>query len=217
MERSIRDQKAFTNRQTRADRPEPQIADNYDVFLSFHGYKLGLLTIGGFYKNIKDLIWEREGITVLNEDLTSGRFPADFRGTIVTQPENNVNDTKVRGLEIEWQTNFTWLPSPFDGIVLNANYSLIRTETRYPISLLRRTGLFSQVRIDTFRTGSMPDQSDDIANVAVGYDKDWFMVRLSWLYQGRTLSNVGAREEIDGYTDALQRWDMMVKFKVNTG
>ena len=41
------------------------------------------------------------------------------------------------------------------------------------------------------------------------------MVRLSWLYQGRTLSNVGAREEIDGYTNALQRWDMMAKFKIN--
>jgi hypothetical protein len=60
----------------------------------------------------------------------------------------------------------------------------------------------------------MPDQSDNIANVAVGYDKGGFMVRLSWLYQGRTLSNVASREEIDGYTDALQRWDMMVKYKI---
>lgn len=196
---------------------KPQISNNLDLFLSCYNYRLGLLTIGGFYKNIEDLIWMRRDMKIYKADVDSGHFPAEYRGFSLTQPENNPFDTKVYGFEIEWQTNFTWLPKPLDGIVFNANYSHIWSETKYPFSINRTLKVppFTSSRVDTFRIGAMPNQSDNIANLAIGYDKKGFSARLSLLYQGRTLRSVGNREEIDGFTEALVRWDFMMKQKIN--
>lgn len=196
---------------------KPQLSNNFDVFLSLHSFRLGLLTFGGFYKKIEDLIWLRNDMRIYKSDVDQGRFPADYRGFAITQPENNPNDTKLWGLETEWQTNFSWLPRPFDGIVLNINYSHIWSETKYPFSLNRTLKVppFTSSRIDTFRIGPMPNQASDIANVAIGYDLKGFSARLSMLYQGKTLRSLGNREEIDGYTDDLVRWDFMVKQNLN--
>ncbi|NOZ62405.1 MAG: TonB-dependent receptor [Calditrichaeota bacterium] len=196
---------------------KPQISNNYDVFLSFYSNNIGLFTIGGFYKEIKDLIFSREGHFIL--DAEAEGYTPDLQAHKLSQPENNSFPTKVRGLELEWQTNFHWLPSPFDGIVLNANYSHIWSNTNYPRSFVLREQIpvFPFLKtsvIDTFRTGKMLDQSDDIANIALGYDKGKFSARLSLLYQGRTLSLVGERPELDGYTADLLRLDLSVKYRL---
>ncbi len=196
----------------------PQLATNYDVFLSFYGNRLGLLTLGGFYKEIKDLIFKRNGHKIL--DAEGEGYPQNLQGFWLDQPENNPFTTEVKGFEIEWQTNFNWLPKPFDGFVINANYTHLNSDTRFPRSFVvsEKIPVFPFVKttaIDTFRVGNMPDQADDIANLAIGYDKGPFSARLSMLYQGKTLTSVGERPEQDGYTADLLRWDMSVKYRVN--
>ncbi|MGH7494761.1 MAG: TonB-dependent receptor [bacterium] len=195
---------------------KPQISTNYDLFLSFHSYRLGLFTLGGFYKNIEDLIWLRNNMTIYRADVLAGNYPPEYRGNALTQPENNPFDTEVKGFEVEWQTNFSWLPRPLAGLVLNVNYSHIWSETRYPFSINQTLLVppFTSTRIDSFRVGPMPNQSDNIANVAIGYDLGGFSTRVSALYQGRTLSSVGNRKEVDGFTDTLVRWDLLAKFKI---
>ncbi len=196
---------------------KPQLSNNFDLFLSLHSFRLGLLTLGGFYKKIEDLIWLRNDMRIYKKDIDAGLFPADYKGFAITQPENNPNDTELWGFETEWQTNFSWLPKPLNGLVLNLNYSHIWSETKYPFSLNRTLKVppFTSSRIDTFRTGPMPNQASDIANLAIGYDLKGFSARLSMLYQGKTLRSLGNREEIDGYTDDLVRWDFMIKQNIN--
>ncbi len=36
------------------------------------------------------------------------------------------------GIETEWQTHFWYLPKPFDGLVLNFNYTHIFSEASIP-------------------------------------------------------------------------------------
>lgn len=199
---------------------KPQIATNYDAFLSFFGDKLGLVTIGGFYKQIDDLIFNRAGHKILNAEKEG--FTPDLQGLTLSRPENNPFKTTVRGYEVEWQTNLRWLPSPFDGVVLNANYSHIWSETNFPRSFVKqeRLPVFPFIRttvVDTFRVSSMPDQASDIMSIALGYDKGPFSARLSMMFQGRTLSFVGERPELDGYTDDLLRWDLSVKYRLLPG
>ncbi|HPN36735.1 MAG TPA: TonB-dependent receptor [bacterium] len=196
---------------------QPQIATNYDLFVSLYSNALGLFTLGGFYKEIDDLIFEREGHKILNYQKEG--YPKELQGYWVVQSENNPFRTKVKGWEVEWQTNFHWLPSPLDGFVLNANYSHIWSETYFPRSFVRQEKIpvFPFVKtsvIDTFRVSQMPDQANDIANVAVGYDKGPFSARLSMLFQGRTLSSIGERPELDGFTADLLRMDLSVKFRL---
>jgi TonB-dependent receptor len=196
---------------------EPQTATNIDLFLSFYGNRVGLLTLGGFYKEIEDLIFNREGHKILNAEKEG--FSPNLQGFFLDRPENNPHMTYVKGFEIEWQTNFSWLPEPFNGLVLNANYTHLWSSTHYPRSFVLKEKLpvYPYVRstvIDTFRTGAMLDQADDIANLSIGYDKGPVSVRASMLFQGKTLSGIGERPEQDSFTADLLRWDLSAKIRL---
>ena len=196
----------------------PQLSTNYDVFLSFYGRKLGLFTFGYFEKDITDLIFERAGHKILNAEEEG--YPQEWQGSTLDQAENSPFITNVNGFEVEWQTRSWWMPDPFDGFVLNLNYSKIYSETTYPRSFVVNEQIstfpFIVVSvIDTFRTGPMPFQADDIANLSLGYEKKSLSARVSFVFQGRTLSNVGVRKEIDGFTDDLARIDLSLNYKLN--
>jgi TonB-dependent receptor len=206
-----------SGREIELGRPDlkPQLSTNYDVFLSFYSNSIGLFTAGGFYKEIDDLILYRTNRLIVNDYEDFG-FTEAYRGYTVERAENNIFETTVKGFEVEWQTHFHWLPKPFDGLLLNVNYSRIWSETNYPRTLVKQEQIpyppfvISTV-IDTFRTGRMPDQSADIANLAIGYDKGPFSARLSMLYQGNTLNDVQNRDLLDGFSGDLLRWDLAVR------
>ncbi|MBN1482802.1 TonB-dependent receptor [candidate division KSB1 bacterium] len=208
-----------SERRVEFGRPDllPQISTNYDVFLSFYSNTIGLFTLGGFYKEIDDLIFSRDGHFII--DAEKEGYARELDGHTVDQPENNKYLTQLRGFEIDWQTRLTWLPGFLDGIVLNMNYSHIWSSTHFPRSRVvqEKLPVFPFVKttvVDTFRTGNMPDQSDDIANIGIGYDKGKFSGRVFFLYQGRTLSSVGERPELDGFTADLLRVDFSAKYSL---
>ena len=132
------------------------------------------------------------------------------------QPENISHDTEVHGFETEIQTNLRFLPSPFDGITFNLNFSKIFSETFIPYTINTRNPLppFNVTTIDTVRKITMPGQSDKIANITVGYEKGDFSCRIAFLFQAKALAIIGDTPEVDGYTADYQRWDFAVKYKL---
>ena len=180
---------------------------NYDLFLTFNHNRLGLFTVGGFYKEVEDLIYTRNANIIVPEDLG---LPANTRLFSISEPVNNENLTTVHGFELEWQSNLTWLPSPFNGLVLNANYSRFNSEAHYHSFEFQRTAQ-GIVGIDTFRVAPMTHQADHIANVSVGYDYRGFSSRISMQYQGATLRSIGSRPELDRYTDDYLRFDASIR------
>lgn len=197
---------------------KPQLTENFDAYLSMYGNKIGLFTLGGFYKSIDNLIFQRMGHKILNPADES--FPSQWKGFSLTQPENNPYKTEVYGFETEWQSNFTWLDAPFDGLVVNVNYSHIWSNTKFPRSFVQSSRIpeFPYILttvIDTFRTGPMPNQASDIVNLSVGYDRGGFSGRISLLVQGKTLMIVGERAELDGFSDTYTRLDLLLKYQFN--
>jgi TonB-dependent receptor len=185
----------------------PMRAINYDLFLTFNQNRLGLFTVGGFYKEVEDVIYMRNANIVFPDELG---LPANTRLFQITEPVNNENLTTVHGFEVEWQSNLTWLPVPFNGLVLNANYSRFFSEAYYHSFEFRRTAE-GIVGVDTFRVAPMVHQADHIANVSVGYDYRGFSSRISMQYQGATLRSIGARPELDRYTDDYLRFDASIR------
>ncbi|TVQ74919.1 MAG: TonB-dependent receptor [Balneolaceae bacterium] len=186
---------------------KPIRAVNYDLFLTFNHNRFGLVTIGGFYKEVEDLIYIRNARIVYPDKM---ELPQNTRRFQITEPVNNENLTTVHGLEVEWQSNLTWLPSPFNGLVLNANYSRVFSEAHYHSFEFRRTSE-GIVGVDTFRTAPMVHQADHIANMSVGYDYRGFSSRVSMQYQGATLRSIGDRPETDWYTDDYLRFDASIR------
>ncbi len=123
-------------------------ATNYDIYVSFYSNDLGLLTLGAYYKKLTDIDYIKQSRVI------GGQFNA----FVLTEPVNG-DDSDVWGLEIDVQTNLKNLPSPFDGFVINANYSYIRSETYFPffeIGPRSPDPPYSPQIIDTFRRARSP-------------------------------------------------------------
>ncbi|MDP4174121.1 MAG: TonB-dependent receptor [Bacteroidota bacterium] len=191
-------------------------ATNYDAYLSIYNSKWGLFTVGKFYKRLNDIDYQRSKI------MAGGYYSpylTNLKGWTVTTPENLPDVTTVDGWELELQTNFVFLPSPFDGILLYANFSFIHSETQYPYTnyetvYLDHAPWVTTISTEMKRTGRMIGQPDRIGNVTIGYEKAGFSGRLSVIYQGDALRGVGMSEANDELDDSSIRLDLVLQQKI---
>ena len=107
---------------------KPAKSTNYDASVQVYQNYIGFFTASGFYKSIEDLIFQasykvQSGIPIL-EGLN---VPDSWLGSSPTIDTyvNNPNPAYYRGIELEWQTHFWYLPSFLQGLVLNVNYTRI--------------------------------------------------------------------------------------------
>ena len=191
---------------------------NYDAIVSLFTPAFGLVSVGGFYKNIADIEYTQTGTII---DPTS-----PFNLFSIERPVNAEENTTVYGVEVDVQTSFRYLPSPFDGVVLNANYTRVFSETAYPtFDFLRDDDDVPVLDPDTFlpipvfgeRIGPAPGQSDHVLNASLGYEKGGFSGRASVTYQSSYLAAVARDPSRDAYTDDFTRWDVAVRQRVAGG
>lgn len=179
---------------------KPLTATNYDMALEYYLPHQGILSIGGFYKDISDPIYTA---TLTNQSGTFGSYT--LTGAKVTQPLN-ATSAKIRGLELEAQMSFDFLPSPFDGFGVDANYSYIDSSA---------SGL--QSRGDHV---PMFDQSKNIAGLQLLYEKYGMAARLAYSYRSKYLDTVGDDKATDIYTaphgqlDARLSWQLFRELTV---
>jgi TonB-dependent receptor len=204
----------------------PAEAINHDVFLTFHGNELGLLSLGGFYKEVKNFTFYTQyalhpsappgldSIGSYSVHTGSGLVnPKD--GAQLYTYVNSPYTAYLRGFEIDFQTRFWYLPGMLNGIVLGVNYTHITSSATYPwrndttIVIPPRTT--KVITLDRTRSGRLINQPDDVLNAYIGYDYEGFSTRLSFLFQGNSVSNVGAFAEQDGFTKDYFRVDASVR------
>lgn len=183
---------------------------NYDAFFSFYN-QYGLFTVGGFHKRLQNVDYTR-----ITRDLDPASSTTGYR--LITQ-ENLPAMVTVFGAEFDLQANLTFLPKPFNGIVLSANYTFINSETLFPqLKVIDgEPPFFIPTVVDTFRQGVLPDQPDNVFNLSLGYEVGGFSARVSVVRQGTTLQFVGDRVELDGFFRAFSRWDLAVKQELKNG
>lgn len=205
---------------------KPAQAYNHDLMFSFHSNELGLLTIGGFYKEIKNFTYStsyrlRAGkYTLPGRDSVKsfddlGSPPVD--GATLFTYVNSPYKAYIRGLEFDLQTRFWYLPFPLDGLLIGINYTHINSSTRYPWTKERVGGTRfnpTYIQIDSSRAGRLIFQPNDIGNIYLGYDYEGFSIKISFVYQGNSTSYVGAYPEADGFTDDYFRTDVAIRQKL---
>ena len=192
---------------------KPAIAQNYDIYGSVYNNHIGLFTAGYFYKEIDDLMVPFEFKTTDSEKINNRLILPTTANTNINTWINLNETSTVKGFELDWQTNFWYLPSFLRGLVFNINYTHITSETTFPfqIAVKQGTGIFAPVvLVDSTRVGRMPDQANDVLNATLGYDYRGFSARLSFLYQDNVLGTAGTRDELDSYTGAFIRWDLIL-------
>jgi TonB-dependent receptor len=200
-------------------------AYNNDVILTFHNNELGLFSVSGFYKEIKNFAYSTqyalfdtapEGIFTTNDFNIGGTKPV--KGATLYTYMNTPYMAYVRGAELDLQTRFWYLPDPFNGIILSFNYTRISSSAIYPWRNARTTIIGPRQTIttvfDSTRTGRLINQPNNIVNASIGYDYNDFSARLSFLFQGNAVSYVGNFTEQDGFTRDYFRMDASVRQKL---
>jgi TonB-dependent receptor len=217
---------------------EPSTAWNYDLGVSVKNEKIGLFTVYGFYKSISDLIFVMNGYKPYKKGLIVGG-PADLDSRILgaeyydpfylkadgttNLPFNNTEKANVSGLEFSWQTNAWFLPGLLKGLVLDINYTILQTKTKYPYFQSVVVGMDSSGFIPQpiygqqymTRKGPMQDQPESILNVILGWDYKGFSSRISYRYQSKTVESLDARYSVfDSYYDTFSLIDLMLSQKI---
>ena len=195
-------------------RIKPATSENYDLVAAFHSNEIGLLTLDGFKKRIKNLVFfSHTYLTDLSAypDLPQGGNQLFEFNTYV----NNPNPIDLYGIETEWQTHFWYLPQPFSGLVLNINYTHIFSEASYPKTILttlyNEDGTYSQSVLDTSYKSRLLNQPNDIVNVVLGYDYGGFSARLSMLFQDNIFKQPDFWMQNRVNSARYTRWDFSVK------
>lgn len=200
-------------------RLKPATSENFDAMVSFYSNEIGLFSVGGFKKRIKDLIFT--SITYPNYPDDYASYPelvADIDkkvGYSLYTYINNPLPIDVLGIETEWQTNFWYLPQPFNGLVLNINYTHIFSEAEYPktdkISYLDSNFVQHTYSLDTLYNARLLNQPNDIVNIALGYDYAGFSMRISMLYKADIFKKPDFWYQNRIHSDEYLRFDLSVK------
>jgi TonB-dependent receptor len=200
----------------------PEHWTSIDLGVAVHTKKIGLFSVNLFYKKVKDKIalnyWTKMST---NKTTTLGSFQPDQR-VDVTQTLNNPYDGIAKGIEVEWQTNFWYLPKPFNYFILNLNYSYINNTTTYVyaatrdslIGSVRGRPIYEKIKYDKIVQGPMTNQPSHLFNGSLGFTYKKFSTYLSYQYFGEIFQTKGLIQELDGFKNSFQRWDLQANYKL---
>jgi TonB-dependent receptor len=177
---------------------KPYKAVNLDADVEYYLPGQGLLSAGVFYKHIDDPIYTTTQIA------GSGTFAGTPYSAIdIVQPQN-IDEEYLFGVEANATVRATFLPSPFDGFGVSANYAHITGHA---------TGTIAGA---TPRSGSIPlfFQSRDVGSAQLFYEKYGVAIRVAYSYRSPYLDTLGANAASDQYTDSNGQLDVNLSYQL---
>ncbi len=163
----------FDNQTISATNPslKPQYANNFDLGLEYYFEPVGQVSIGTFSKEIRSFIFTQGGILV-GSGADNG-FDGQYAGYSMTTQRNG-GFAVIKGFEVSYQQQFTFLPGWWSGFGVNATYTKINASGDYGTGVAKSS---SEVEGFVPESGSM----------GISYIKNRTTIRLQLTHAGRFL------------------------------
>ena len=174
---------------------KPYSAWNLDLSAEWYFGKNSALTAGFFWKSVKDFIVE------VRDGDPGSAYGVDYTEAVTFQ---NGETAKIKGFEISFAQQFTSLPSPFDGLLLNANYTY--TDAKGTV--------FVDGDPADPRDITLPSASKHTFNVALGYEKGPISLRAAGTYRDKYLDELGGAANEDRIVDQHFQLDLSAKYRI---
>lgn len=126
---------------------KPYKTNNFDISLDYYLGRSGVATIAVFRKDVNDFIISR-GMTAAEVSeiiAANGLNPTDFTSGSFTIKDNG-SRSRLQGLELSYAQQMSFLPKPFNGLNIQANFSLVDVNTYDSDPLRALDTLYSQLR-----------------------------------------------------------------------
>lgn len=160
----------------------PSFSNNIDVMAEYYFDNVGLISGGIFYKGIKDVIFTN-----------IEQYTENNRTYRVTQAKN-LKSAKLYGFEAGINRRFDFLPGFLSGLGAEVNYTYIESNVKVP----RHTTVDGKEVIVNDKT-TLPDQSRNMANAILFYEKSKVMVRIAGNYRGKSINTINQELGPDFY------------------
>ncbi|MGH8080475.1 MAG: TonB-dependent receptor [Lysobacter sp.] len=196
---------------------EPMKAKQFDLSLEwyFDPDRGGMAWINLFHKDVEDY-FRRQTQLVAYPGADGKQY--DY---LITRPVN-VGTARIQGVEIGWNQFFDFLPAPFDGFGISANYTYIDSSTKVPNNLDTQPvdtdgSVFSDLPADGLSKNSY--------NLAAFYEKGPWQIRLAYNWRSAYLLSTGPNGyngtdngiawKLPVYSDAYGQLDGSIFYKFN--
>ncbi|HAD32460.1 MAG TPA: TonB-dependent receptor [Methylophaga sp.] len=159
---------------------DPMTSKNLDLGIEHYMGRAGAVSAYVFYKDISDFVY--------NTDVSGTGLFADFDEAVTFA---NGDSAEVYGIELAYSQKLSWLPAPWNGLLVGANATFSQSDAEIE-------GLGQTRSID------LPGQSKQVGNLMIGWENDKLSMRLSTNYKSSYLSEVAAidDEALDQYVDS---------------
>jgi len=198
-------------------RLKPELSRNWDFQISVHSGKIGLFSAGIFHKKITDMIFWTGQKAIL--DTAFFELPSLMYRQRAAYATNNQFDAYNYGYEIEWQSNFWYLPGLLKGLVVNFNYTrnkstaeYLRTRISFAVDPITYEAYLTNN--DTSYTSPMISQPDHLLNFTVGYDYKGFSIRGAMRFKSHIFKSPNWYEDLRVYSTDFYRYDISIKQKI---
>jgi iron complex outermembrane recepter protein len=171
----------YDNRTVQTSNPElkAQYADNYDFSAEYYFEPAGIVSVGLFYKDIMRFIYTAGGATVPSG--SDNGFGGLYEGYALTTQYNGGGAT-VKGMELNYMQQFTFLPGFWSGFGAYANFTRMKAEGNYGAG----------TAISLAPTSEIPGFNPKIGNAGISYIRGRVSLRFQANYAGRYLTSYNA-------------------------
>ncbi len=161
---------------------------NFDLSYEYYIGDATFFGLGAFYKKLDNAIVEIEA--------TDTEFRGQTWDEVVTY--ENTDSVDLLGMELSFQTAWD------NGLIFVANYTHTDGDMDLPADSTAGE-----------RTVPFFKQTEQAANVSIGYDKNGWDVRLAGNYRGEYLDELGGEALSDRYTDAHFQIDLTARYELS--
>lgn len=166
---------------------KPLESMNLDLGIEHYMGRAGVVSAYAFYKDIKNFAYD-----------TNLGGTGDWLDYSQALTYENGDAAKLYGIELAYSQKLDWLAAPWNGVLLGANVTLSKSDAS-----IKGQGLSRSI--------DLPNHSDTVGNLMVGWENDRFDMRLAANYKSSYLVEVAGIDDKahDLYADS----QLFVDFK----
>lgn len=200
---------------------KPLKADNFDMNVEWYFSSESMLSVGVFYKDLKNLISSKtdtvtfSSLNLPNSVLDSSTFGytagyIDPEMPMQLTSYTNLNPLNVKGVEVYYQQPFTFLPAPFDGLGAQVGFT-------YNSGAQSGTGTGFTANDDAVYKAQLVGMSTYTYSATAYYEKDAYSIRFSYNFRSKSPQSTS-----NYYNTNLRQWqqargtlDMSLAYRIN--
>ena len=185
---------------------KPRKSWNFDLSAEWYPTEFSILSVGLFYKDISDELFG-DTVTLRDQaDMDAALADYGLTGVVDTSALTrldlnttiNASSATLKGIELLAQTQFNFLPSPFDGFGASASATFLDGENKFPTGEVR----------------PLTGQPDKTYAFTVFYQKGGLDATVSYAYNASYLTDFNPNPDLVLDQGKFGRWDARVSYEL---